>query len=72
MRNFGFVYILIILIRRQLILTSFFEGVWDSIKNIVVVFYLDREMNKKLAAQNEKVANQDTKKSNKENQKKKE
>jgi hypothetical protein len=31
----------------QLILISFFDGLFDSIKNIFVIFYLDREMNKK-------------------------
>lgn len=33
---------------------SFAEGVWDSIKNISVVFYLDKEMNEKLAKKAEK------------------
>lgn len=54
----------------QLISLSFFEGMIDSVKNIVVVFYLDREMNKKLSAKNEKLANTETtKKPNKEKKK---
>lgn len=43
---------------------SFLEGLFDSLRNIFVIFYLDREMNKKLG---ENITTTDTtKKSNKE------
>jgi len=59
----------------KLISLSLCEGMYDSIRNIFVVFYLDKEMNKKLASKAEKlVSSQSTnveksKKSNKEKKK---
>lgn len=54
----------------QLIGLSFVEGVSDSIKNIFVVFYIDSEMNKKLAAKSEKVSADPSRKPSKDKEKK--
>jgi hypothetical protein len=49
----------------QLILISFFDGLFDSVKNIFIIFSLDREMNKKLT-ENSGSSSETSKKSNKE------
>jgi hypothetical protein len=64
----------LILVKMKLISLSFFDGVWDSLRNIFVIFYLDTEMNKKLAAKKviqskTDTAEEKTKKSNKERKK---
>jgi len=59
----------------KLISLSFFEGCYDSIRNIFVVFYLDKEMNKKYASKTDKILSsqpsntEKAKKSNKEKKK---
>lgn len=49
------------------------EGIYDSVRNIFVIFYLDREMNKKFEAKAERASNIQaldvTKKINKEKKK---
>ncbi|CRK95624.1 CLUMA_CG009082, isoform A [Clunio marinus] len=60
----------------KLISLSFSEGVYDSLRNIFVIFYLDKEMNKKLDAKAQKLTNtqlttSESKKSNKEKKKEK-
>lgn len=54
----------------QLIGLSFLEGIWDSVKNIVVVFYLDSEMNKKMAQKSERASSDPSKKSSRDKEKK--
>lgn len=49
---------------------SFVEGIADSMKNIVVLFYLDSEMNKMLEAKREKASLDPSKKSSRDKEKK--
>lgn len=37
----------------QNIVYAIFQGIFDSVKGIFVIFYLDREMNKKLTARSQ-------------------